>query len=121
MNTSFFNRSIAFVPMVLLCLLLSSCHLGDDLKGLPECFMEKIIEIRQGHLWNPPAEIWKWQWADQTGYYLTADCCDQFNLLYDDKCRIICAPDGGWAGGGDGHCPAFEPSLSRTLLWRDSR
>ena len=43
-------------------------------------------------------------------YLLTAPCCDLFNPLYDHKGRKLCAPNGGFAGHGDGRCPAWVPA-----------
>lgn len=43
----------------------------------------------------------------RTAYLLTAPCCDQYNPLFDDQGRRICAPTGGFAGHGDGRCPAW--------------
>jgi len=54
-------------------------------------------------------------------YYITSDCCDQFNYLYDDKCNLICAPDGGLSGMGNGKCPNFNGQIEKTLVWLDDR
>ena len=43
----------------------------------------------------------------RVAFLLTAPCCDLFNPLYDDKGRKLCAPNGGFAGHGDGRCPAW--------------
>ena len=47
--------------------------------------------------------------------------CDQFNYLYDSDCNIICAPDGGFIGTGDGKCPDFIEPIKKTLIWEDLR
>ena len=51
-------------------------------------------------------------------YLFTAPCCDQFNPLYDAEGRFICAPTGGFAGSGDGQCPAW---VRDEKLWRKLR
>jgi hypothetical protein len=41
-------------------------------------------------------------------YYFLMPCCDQQNTLYDKKGRVLCVPDGGITGKGDGRCPDFQ-------------
>ena len=43
----------------------------------------------------------------QRFYLFTPPCCDQFNKLYDANGHYVCAPSGGFTGGGDGRCPAW--------------
>jgi hypothetical protein len=40
----------------------------------------------------------------QTYYYVRSPCCDMGNRLYDAQGNYVCAPDGGFAGRGDGKC-----------------
>lgn len=47
----------------------------------------------------------------QPFYLVTPLCCDQFNPLYDAHGRFVCAPSGGFAGNGDGRCPAWVRGL----------
>jgi hypothetical protein len=55
-------------------------------------------------------------------YLFSADCCDQFNYLYDKDCNVICAPSGGFTGRGDGACANFkEMATDETLVWQDKR
>ncbi|MEO6347818.1 MAG: hypothetical protein ABIO60_07895, partial [Aquaticitalea sp.] len=67
------------------------------------------------------AEVWKWVDDKIIYYYLTSDCCDQYNYLFNEKCETICAPDGGLTGKGDRQCPDFGESLKKTLVWKDER
>ncbi|MCB9230839.1 MAG: hypothetical protein H6581_04215 [Bacteroidia bacterium] len=59
----------------------------------------------------------KWEVDGETFYYTEADCCDQFNLLYDLNCAQICAPTGGFSGQGDGLCPQFNGTVVKTEIW----
>ena len=43
-----------------------------------------------------------------------------FGDLYDDTCNLICHPDGGFSGIGDGSCPDIEIK-KETLVWQDDR
>ena len=70
---------------------------------------------------NPPAEIWEWKIDNTSYYYITSDCCDQFNYLYDSDCNVVCAPDGGFTGAGDGKCTDLNEPTQKTLIWEDLR
>ena len=99
-------------------------NLGDksDLDiDVPACIESKIIAIQNNSVTNPPTEVWRWVDNNKVYYYITSDCCDQFNLLYDTQCNLICAPDGGFSGQGDGNCPTFSNNISKTLVWIDER
>jgi hypothetical protein len=41
----------------------------------------------------------------QVFYYVRSPCCDFQNYLFDSDGIFLCAPDGGFAGRGDGKCP----------------
>jgi len=44
------------------------------------------------------------------------------STLHDMNGRVICAPDGGFAGGGDGKCSDFfELRMDEVLIWSDTR
>ncbi len=104
-----------------LILSLTSCERLDLEVEAPECIEKKIESIKQEEVRNPPAQVWKWEVDEQTYYYITSDCCDQYNYLYDDKCKEVCAPDGGITGTGDGKCPDFNGPIEKTLVWEDDR
>ena len=71
---------------------------------------------------NPPATLSRCQWKDQIVYYLPPRCCDIQSELYDKKGNLICRPDGGIAGNGDGKCPDFiKKNLSCEIIWTDPR
>ncbi|MEA2657200.1 MAG: hypothetical protein QOI23_2565 [Chloroflexota bacterium] len=71
---------------------------------------------------NPPAFLASYEYADQVVYYVPPRCCDVFGDLYDGEGRVICHPDGGLAGAGDGRCPDFLTERKHEIiLWRDSR
>jgi hypothetical protein len=49
-------------------------------------------------------------------------CCDFFGDLYDSSCTLICHPDGGFTGNGDGQCGELKESLKDgNLIWKDLR
>ena len=99
----------------------TSCNKSDSELKFPDCIEEQITSLKNQPVQNPPAEVWEWKTANKTHYYITSDCCDQFNYLYDRDCNIICAPDGGFTGAGDGNCPDLTTSIQKTLIWEDLR
>ncbi len=117
MNTSI--HSILITTGLILSL--TSCEKLDLEIDVPSCIEKKIEDIKQEEVRNPPAQVWKWEIDEQTYYYITSDCCDQYNYLYDDNCIVVCAPDGGITGTGDGKCPDFNGQIEKTLVWEDNR
>lgn len=119
-------KTILLTGMVILlgfALLITNCsNLDVDIDvEVPVCIENKIEEIINNEVSNPPTQIWKWEVDEQTYYYITSNCCDQYNYLYTENCEIVCAPDGGITGNGDGLCPAFTNEIIKTLVWEDER
>ena len=69
--------------------------------------------------WHP----WiTYSYQGRTVYYIPPVCCDQLGQLYDQNCNLICNPDGGITGAGDGKCQDFFSSRTNgILLWEDKR
>jgi hypothetical protein len=106
----------------LLFTLFSSCQNDDVPKGLPDCVKVKIDQLKSESSQNPPAKVWQYQYKGQTVYYLPPTCCDQMGELYDENCNLICYPDGGIAGRGDGKCEDFfSARQNEILVWEDKR
>ena len=76
--------------------------------NLLPCLQKIIDEENKRTPPDGPLQITEYLYNDKTYYLFTAPCCDQFNTLYDDSCRMICAPTGGFTGRGDGKCPDFS-------------
>ncbi len=105
-----------------LSLLIMNCTKQDILKGTPACIEKKINEIANGQVWDPPAKVYSYEYNGQTVYYFTARCCDIMSILYDENCTLICSPDGGIAGNGDGKCSDFfSTKTNEQLIWEDKR
>lgn len=103
--------------LLLFALIIASCKKDDMDKALSACIDEQIMKIENNEIENPPRIIWEWKVDGKTYYYYTAECCDQFNYLFDNNCNMICAPDGGIAGTGHGECPEFIGEVEETLIW----
>ncbi|MEK6890000.1 MAG: hypothetical protein AABW82_03520 [Nanoarchaeota archaeon] len=48
--------------------------------------------------------IKKCTYQSETVYYKITNCCDNYNSLYSIWGNLICSPDGGLTGKGDGRC-----------------
>lgn len=129
-----FKRQFLLVSLNLISILflvqLHSCEENETLINFSDesetleiaaCVQAMIEIILSEEVWSSPAQVWEWKVDDKTYYYFTADCCDQFNQLFDDSCNYVCAPDGGFTGAGDGLCPDFGDEIVKQLLWEDTR
>lgn len=115
------NRILAIVFLLLANSFFGCEDNNDGDNELPKCVMDKIENIKSQQVWSPPAEVWKWEVDGDVYYYFTSNCCDQFNILYNQDCKRVCAPDGGFTGSGDGMCPDFQGEIKKTLVWKDER
>ena len=114
-------KSFLFLSVLLSLTASKSCKDGKD-QTLPSCIQQMIEEYQSKPSQNPPASIYEYDYNGQKVYYVTAPCCDQLNKLYDANCNIICHPDGGFSGKGDGKCPDFNSAkANEKLIWKDER
>jgi hypothetical protein len=90
--------------------------------SLPVCVSALIEKFKSEEMTNPPIKIYRYMYKGKNVYYTSAPCCDNFSDLYNDSCRIMGHPDGGFTGRGDGKLPDFKDSATmETLLWEDPR
>jgi hypothetical protein len=91
-------------------------------QSIPACVQVKIDSIKKLPRFNPPAEVNEYTYKDKRIFLFSSDCCDNFNLLFDDNCKYVCAPTGGITGKGDMSCTDFtkEAKLVRQV-WKDER
>ena len=123
----------AFYSILLLALLITGCKTGETsdiesineqkpVAGADEWLNNLIFKLRQEESANPPAKIYRYTYQDNIVYYLSGRCCDIPSKLYDKSGTVICEPDGGITGRGDGRCPDFfEKRTDETLIWEDNR
>jgi hypothetical protein len=113
-------RHILF--LLVFCSLFLECERKNNLVETAECINRKIDEILEEEAWNPPAKIYSFMYNGQMVYYVPPRCCDIPSTLYDENCNIICYPDGGFTGGGDGRCnDFFDSRTDEKLIWEDTR
>ena len=89
---------------------------------LPAAVTALIRDLQSQPVPNPPAYVASYEYSGQVVYYVPPRCCDIFGSLYDGAGQVICHPDGGLAGHGDGRCPDFfAQRKNETIIWRDPR
>ena len=90
--------------------------------SLPVCVKSLIEKFKSEEKTNPPRQILSYTFRDKIVYYVPPVCCDQFSDLYNDSCRLMGHPDGGFTGRGDGKFKDFrEGKTNERLLWADER
>ncbi len=71
---------------------------------------------------NPPLIVARYTYGGQVVYYVPPRCCDIWSDLYDARGAVLCHPDGGFSGQGDGHCADFfAKRADERIIWRDPR
>ncbi len=95
---------------------------SGDMNKIPVCIQAKIDSIKKLPRFNPPAEVTEYTYNNKKVFLFSSDCCDFFNLLFDENCQYVCAPTGGFAGQGDFKCTDFlKNSKLVKLVWKDDR
>jgi hypothetical protein len=107
---------------LLLAMLVGSCAPSTPGEKNPPWVTALIAKYATEPVGNPPQSIWRYEFKGQTVYYIPPQCCDQMGTLYDANGTILCYPDGGLAGKGDGRCPDFSTlRTNEKLIWQDTR
>lgn len=90
--------------------------------SFPVCVKVLIEKFKAEPVANPPRSIVRYSYHDKTVYYVPAVCCDQFSDLYNDSCRVMGHPDGGFTGRGDGKFKDWAAERKdEHLIWKDPR
>ena len=76
--------------------------------SIPACLARQIESFNKKEITNIPIQIDEYMYKGKRAFLFTADCCDQFNTLYNESCEAICSPSGGLEGGGDHKCEDFS-------------
>lgn len=112
-------KKLVLIPLSLL--FLNQCSKEDEL-ALPSCIEQKIETLKKEAVWNPPAKIYRYNYQNQYVYFFPQRCCDIPSELYTENCNLLCLPDGGRTGEGDGKCTDFFKTRTEPLLvWEDTR
>ena len=88
----------------------------------PAFIKELIAGIEAAPAANSPGAIWQYHYGERTVYYMPPSCCDVPSALFDADGKLLCGPDGGFTGKGDGRCPDFFARRSQgRKIWDDPR
>ncbi len=100
----------------------SSVNSYEPDTNLPACIKKLVVQFQQEEKQNPPRSIYSYVYNGKPVFFVPAVCCDFFSDLYDDTCKLIAHPDGGFTGRGDGTAPDFmQIRTNEKLLWKDER
>ena len=107
--------------IVALLVFTQQCGKEDLPKGAPHCIQQRIIEIAAEDVWNPPAKVYSYFYNGKKVFLIPQHCCDIPSVLLDEDCNVICSPDGGFSGRGDGRCTDFfNMATDERLIWEDN-
>jgi hypothetical protein len=84
--------------------------------SLPSCLQEQVLKIEKNQLPDAPVQIDEYEYQGKRVFLFTADCCDQYNIVFDENCKGICAPSGGIDGRGDRKCNGFLQEAKHVRL-----
>lgn len=93
-----------------------------DSTARPAWLERRIQSILVTRKRNPIIRITRYRYDGETVYYESAPCCDQQSTLYDLQGKVLCHPEGGITGKGDGRCGNFDKrKTNEQLVWQDPR
>jgi len=89
--------------------------------SVPACVRRLIEESKKETPPSTPLQVDEYLYNGKKVFLTNAPCCDFYNMLYDDSCRSLCAPTGGFTGRGDGKCPDFSKTATFVkFVWRNT-
>lgn len=112
---------ILLVPALLFGIMIYGC--GNNNKTAldslrPTCIDSLIVAARNQQASNAPQSVTQYRYKGKMVYYVVSPCCDQYNTVYDDQCKVLGSPDGGITGKGDGTLPDFfTEATDKKVIW----
>jgi len=89
---------------------------------MPTCIKNKIDSFKLKEPHERPQRVVEYMYKGKKVYYVVMPCCDFFNEVYDENCRYLGAPDGGFTGKGDGKLPDFtEEAKPGKEIWKSAK
>lgn len=109
-------RVVAFVTTLLMA---NACR-EDTVE--PQRLGQRLEKIAAEPMSNPPTQVFRYRYRGEVVYYRPPRCCDVQGELYDAQGELVCFPDGGFSGRGDGRCADFHAVRSDCeVVWSDPR
>ena len=111
--------SLILLSYVLICGCSSASTATDE---NPEWLNQLIRKLESAPVANPPASITRYEYKGQLVYYIPPRSGDIPSTLLDASGNVLCMPDGGITGEGDGRCPDFfDERKNGQVIWQDPR
>ena len=89
---------------------------------LPACIKNKIDSFKVKEAHERPQKVVEYMYKGKKVYYVVMPCCDFFNEVYDENCKMLGSPDGGFTGKGDGKLPDFfTEAKNEKLIWEPKK
>ena len=89
---------------------------------LPICIKNKIDSFKVKEAHERPQRVVEYLYKGKKVYYVVMPCCDFFNEVYDENCKMLGSPDGGFTGKGDGKLPDFfTEAKNEKLIWEPKK
>jgi hypothetical protein len=116
-----FEMKLRILAFFIVVLLTAGCNKASQTSN-PAWLDQLIQQIENDPVANPPLSVWSYEYNGQVVYYVPSHCCDIPSAVFDAQGTYVCAPDGGFTGGGDGKCSDFfDKRTNEQLIWQDSR
>lgn len=91
-------------------------------KPLPSWLTSLMRQLESEPVANPPGFIARYEYKREVVYYVPPRCCDIASAVYRGDGTLLCQPEGGLAGTGDGRCADFVAERkNEQIIWRDPR
>ena len=91
---------------------------AENRDSISPCMRHKIDSFKTLQPEAMPERVKQYLYKGNKVYYVAMHCCDFYNEVYDDKCKLMGAPDGGFTGRGDGKLPGFfNEATNEKLVW----
>ncbi|WP_052309029.1 DUF6970 domain-containing protein [Aequorivita sublithincola] len=88
---------------------------------IPQCISERIEEIKNGEKRNPPTIVTEYSVNEKKYYVIPPGCCDQYDYIIDENCKIVCSQGVGIDGKYKRTCGNILNYATTRVIWRDLR
>ncbi|MCF8259493.1 MAG: hypothetical protein K9J12_01850 [Melioribacteraceae bacterium] len=116
-------KKAAVYIFVIATVLIAGCREKNPVESnYPEWIDDVIASIEEKPVARPPAIITIYEYNGQTVFYIGKYGSSNRSTLFNYEGQVICYPDGGWNGLGDGRCDDFFVTRSNPkIIWEDPR
>jgi hypothetical protein len=109
-----------YIIVTILSLHLYSCSTPQNnvLNNHP-AWVNEAITLAKKNSSTLSTTIARYLYHNQTVYYISPVVTDGFSQLFDKKHTLLCSPEGGLTGKGDGQCTDFfQNAKNKVILFK---